>query len=252
MTSNTVAVVMTRRAPCADQRRRARPTVRPLSAQGTRSRSRKRNFTGRIEQPVIRMPAPAQPNTEGCDGLPCVRLLRAVEEKPMFTKRHLATTIVVAAFMAACDDAPSLGGRSPTAPSANSSLASAEQLTQAEAAALSSACGFGSGDDGKVIHGTPPPPGAPPPDTVVGPPNNTPGPPPTGAELAIAGDIESLTGSCPAITFAIGRNTVVRATATTSFGSGSCASLKSRARVGAMGTAQADGSILASCVASSF
>src|SRR5687768_12073412 len=101
------------------------------------------------------MPAPAQPTTEGCDGLPRVsRLLRAVEEKGMFMKRRLVwtTTIVVAALAAACNGAQG-SGQSPTAPSAVGGQGSADSsqgdLTSAQTAALTAACGaFGSGPGG--------------------------------------------------------------------------------------------------------
>jgi len=180
----------------------------------------------------------------------------------MFMKRRfvIATTLAVAAFAGACSSADSAGG-SPTAASATGSQASASNqagLTAAQSAALSAACGpLGTGD-GTVTNGTPP--GTPPPGAVIGGPGGlgpgdtvTTGTPPSGpepdAQLAVTGAVEGLAGSCPSISFTVHGKTV-RTKATTAFGGGACSSLKSGDRIGAMGTFQADGSILASCVAS--
>src|SRR5262249_48462022 len=161
---------------------------------------------------------------------------------------------------AACSGAQDSAGRSPTAPSASQASASNQAgLTAAQSAALSAVCGpLGSGD-GTVTSGTPPT-GTPPPGAVIGGPGGlgpggtvTIGTPPSGptrgAELANAGAAESLAGSCPSISFTVHGNGV-RTNATTAFGRGSCSSLQSGDRIGAVGTLQADGSILASCVAS--
>lgn len=180
-------------------------------------------------------------------------------------KRQLmwATAVMVATLAAACNGAQDSAGLSPTAPSAASGQAagsgglSLSGLTAAQAAELTTACGLGSGD--RVTNGTPPAGGAPPGAITGGPgglgpgdrvTNGTPpsGPPAAGTQLAIGGAVEGLSGSCPSATFSINGKTL-RTNATTSFGSGSCSSLTNGARVGAMGTAQGDGSVVASCVA---
>jgi hypothetical protein len=187
----------------------------------------------------------------------------------MFMKRRFVcgTTFVVAALAAACDRAPDSAGLGGTAPSAiggqGSAISGQGNLTAAQTAALTVACGaFGSGT---VTTPGAPPPGTPPPGAIVagpgdlGPvgsggavttPGAPPGPPAAGTELAIGGTLDNLAGSCPLITFTISGKTV-RTNATTSFGSGSCSLLKNSDRVGAVGTTQADGSIVASCVAGS-
>jgi Domain of unknown function (DUF5666) len=160
-----------------------------------------------------------------------------------------AIPIAVAAFGVACNGTQGSGSRSPAAPSAANDQGSTAGGTAAQAAALSQACGFGDGGD--MTNGTPPP-GSPPPEDHKGPGGQAPtGPAPPGSQLALTGPAEHVAGSCPAISFTIAGNTV-QTNAATSFATGSCSSLKTGAGVGIVGTAQADGSILASCVASGF
>jgi hypothetical protein len=63
------------------------------------------------------------------------------------------------------------------------------------------------------------------------------------------GPVESVTGSCPSITFTIHGN-VVRTNGNTAFANGACSSLKTGGQAGVVGKGQEDGSLLASCVAS--
>jgi Domain of unknown function (DUF5666) len=157
-----------------------------------------------------------------------------------------AIPIAVAAFGSACNGTQG-SGRSPAAPSAANGQGSAASGAAAQAAAQ--ACGFG--DAGNRTQGTPPP-GSPPPNDHQGPGGQAPnGPAPTGSQLALIGPAAGVAGSCPAISFTIAGNTV-QTNAATSFATGSCSSVKTGTGVGIVGTAQTDGSILASCVASGF
>jgi hypothetical protein len=166
----------------------------------------------------------------------------------MFVKQRLvwALALVLAALTTACSGLESAA--SLTAPSAiERSTTSA--LTDTQAAALAESCRVGSGDV-VIAPGTPPssppPPGTPP--QAGSRPGEAPGPAAPGTQVAVGGTVEDRAGNCPEITLRIGgRN--VRIGAATSFGSGSCSSLEKGQLVGAMGTAQADGSIVASCVA---
>jgi hypothetical protein len=167
----------------------------------------------------------------------------------MFMKREWvwATAITIAALSPACNTTDS-AGLSPTAPSASSPT----DLSAEQTAELTEACAFGSGTV-VLVPGPTPPVGAPgtpvtPPTSGTSPGVAPSGPPAPGTQMALGGTIESQTGSCPAITLTIGGK-AVRTTATTSFGSGSCSALKQGDQVGALGTAQADGTLAASCVA---
>ena len=173
----------------------------------------------------------------------------------MFVKPQLvwATTVAAATLVAACNGGPESAKQSPTAPSATETSAgnATNALTETQAAALTASCRFGSGD--VVITPGPPPPGESPGTPGTPPsggtsPGGSPRPPEPGTQLALGAVMERRAGDCPAITFTIGGRTI-RTNVTTSFGGGSCAALENGDQVGAMGTAQADGSIVASCVA---
>lgn len=71
----------------------------------------------------------------------------------------------------------------------------------------------------------------------------TPVPPPATA----TGTVSALTGACPAITFNLDGKVVVT-NAATIYGDKTCADIKNDLKAGALGTAQADGSILAKVV----
>jgi len=180
----------------------------------------------------------------------------------MFTKRQFLWTmpLAVAMLAAGCGGEDS-AGLSPTSFSSSTSQASNSglaTLTAEQNETVAAACGFlHNGDGVTVTIGGPPPPGAPPPTTVVGGEpgrggglgQGPPGPPPAGADVALfGGSVDQVTGSCPSITFTIFGN-VVHTNGSTAFGDGSCASLKAGDQVGVVGTAQTDGSVLASCVA---
>jgi hypothetical protein len=62
------------------------------------------------------------------------------------------------------------------------------------------------------------------------------------------GPIEGVSGSCPSITFTI-HGQVVRTDGNTTFANGSCSSVETGGQAGVVGTAEADGSLVASCVA---
>jgi hypothetical protein len=64
---------------------------------------------------------------------------------------------------------------------------------------------------------------------------------------AIMGTVSGLAGSCPALTFRLADKTI-KTDASTAYGDGGCGDVKNGASAGAIGTAQADGSILASHV----
>src|SRR5262245_31621822 len=180
----------------------------------------------------------------------------------MFTKRQLLWTmpLAVAMLAAGCGGEDS-AGLSPTSFSSSSNQTSnggLATLTAEQKETVAAACGFLQNGDGVTVTiGGPPPPGAPPPTKVIegepgrvgGPDHNPPGPPPTGVDdVLVGGSIDLVTGSCPSITFTIFVN-VVRTNGSTTFGDGSCATVKAGNRVGVVGTAQTDGSVLASCVA---
>jgi hypothetical protein len=172
------------------------------------------------------------------------------------TKFVYATLIAAASIAAACNQSdPS----SPTSPTSReeSSTSLTSGLTAAQTAELSVACGgFGTGD--RITNGTPPTT-PPPARTISGPGPGVPegpglitgprtGAPQAGDQVALFGSVEGLGGSCPSLSFSINGKTV-RTTGTTSFGRGACADLSAGSRAGAIGTAQADGSVSASCVA---
>jgi len=69
----------------------------------------------------------------------------------------------------------------------------------------------------------------------------------TSTEVGVSGAVSSLTGTCPTLSFTVGGKTI-KTTASTSWGDKKCSDLKSGDQVGVAGTAQADGSILASKV----
>jgi hypothetical protein len=165
----------------------------------------------------------------------------------MFVKQPSvwASALVLAALTAACSGLESAAAL--TAPSAiERSTTSA--LTDTQAAALAQSCRVGSGDV-VIAPGTPPPatsPGTPP--QAGSRPGEGPGPTAPGTQVAVGGTVEDRAGDCPEITLRIGGRSV-RIGAATSFGNGSCSSLGKGDLVGAMGSAQPDGSIVASCVA---
>jgi hypothetical protein len=170
------------------------------------------------------------------------------QERTMRVKQQLvwATAVAAAGLVAACSGAP----EGPTAPSAVGSPAGSA-LTEAQTAAVTAECRFGSGN--VVINPGAPPPAGPPgtpgtPPTSGTSPGGPAGPPPPGTQVALGGVLEARDGACPAVTLTISGKTV-RTGSTTSFGSGSCSSLKIGDQVGAMGETQGDGSIIASCVA---
>ena len=182
--------------------------------------------------------------------------------KWMFRKRQLLCAMPLALGMlaTACGGEDS-AGLSPTALSSSVSQSSAgpfTTLTTAEKETVVAACGIERSGEGTTITvGGPPPPGAPPPTKVIegqpglvtGPGLNPPGPPPAGADVALfGGRVERITGSCPAVTFTIFGN-IVHTNGNTAFSDGSCASLKTGDRVGVVGIAHTDGSVVASCVA---
>ena len=72
-------------------------------------------------------------------------------------------------------------------------------------------------------------------------------PPPAPAQVEIKGTVTGLTGTCPAVTFALEGKTI-RASAATAYGDRTCADVKNDVKVTVVGTAQADGSILATKV----
>jgi Domain of unknown function (DUF5666) len=172
----------------------------------------------------------------------------------MFIARQFfrAVPLAVAILAAACNGTPGSAGN-PASPSSSGSPGSqaSSGLTAAQSAAAAAACGVQLGDDGSVTVtvGTPPP-GAPPPHTVEGPDPNPPsGPPPAGAQVMLGGSIEGVAGSCPSLSLTM-HGTTVQTNRATTFGSGTtCASLKAGAHAAAFGTVQANGSLLASCIA---
>jgi hypothetical protein len=192
------------------------------------------------------------PATNGRAGPPREksRLFRAAQERTMRIRQQLvwAATVAAAGLVAACNGAPNPA----TGPSALSSIESpaSTALTADQAAALVAECGFGSGQ--VVLAPGAPPAGSPaPPDkapTSGSSPGGPAGPPAPGAYVALGGVLEGRGGECPAITFTIGGQRI-RTGDTTSFGSGACASLENGDLVGAMGTVQGDGAVVATCVA---
>jgi len=156
--------------------------------------------------------------------------------------------VAVAGVAAACSGSENSPGFSPTPASGNGSSSNA--ASAAATAKVASACGFSQ--DGNVTVGVPPTGADPGPTTSTGSqsggadPNN---PPPAGAEVMLVGPIGSVTGTCPALTLTLAGK-AMRTTAATSFPSGSCDSIRSGGAIGAVGMAQADGSISARCVAS--
>lgn len=65
--------------------------------------------------------------------------------------------------------------------------------------------------------------------------------------VAVSGKLSAVSGTCPALTFTLGGKTV-KTNASTTFSGGACADVKNDASAGAIGAAQADGSILATTV----
>jgi hypothetical protein len=182
----------------------------------------------------------------------------------MFTKRPFVWVPIAVAMLAAACGAENSAGLSPTSlPSSSSPLFGNSRTgrSSAQQEDVAAACGFQQGGaGGTVTIGGPPPADAPPPSTIVGgEPGigsgsglNPPGPPPAGAHVAlVGGPIESVTGSCPSITFTIHGN-VVRTNGDTTFANASCSSVETGGQVGVVGTAEADGSLVASCVATGF
>jgi len=95
----------------------------------------------------------------------------------------------------------------------------------------------------------PPPPPAPAPAPPSGPsppapPPNGPVDPNTGRNVELDGEISRLSGSCPSVTFALGRR-LVRTSPLTEFKKMDCGALRNGLDVKARGVVQADGSILA-------
>ena len=64
---------------------------------------------------------------------------------------------------------------------------------------------------------------------------------------AVTGTINGLSGICPALTFTL-EGKSIKTSAATNFGDGTCAGLRNGLRVGVVGAAQADGSLLATQV----
>jgi uncharacterized protein DUF5666 len=162
-----------------------------------------------------------------------------------------AAPFAVAILAAACNGTPGSTGN-PASPSSSGSQGSQSSsgLTPAQSTAVAAACGLQHGDDGTITAtvGTPPPDGSP--HTVQGPDPNPPsGPPPAGAQVMFGGSIDGVSGSCPSLSLSI-HGTRVQTNSATTFGSGaSCSSLKAGTAAAAFGTIQANGSLLASCVA---
>jgi hypothetical protein len=104
-----------------------------------------------------------------------------------------------------------------------------------------------------------PPPPAPPPPAPTPSPSPTPTPDPTPApspsppvpgptpvrQVEIEGRIQALQGSCPALTFRIGGQTIVYTTAETRFRDVSCAGLRNNMEVEIEGTLMSDGTVRA-------
>jgi hypothetical protein len=72
-------------------------------------------------------------------------------------------------------------------------------------------------------------------------------PPPPPASVSVMGTISGLSGTCPALSFTLERKTIKTSTAT-GYGDGACTGLRNDLKVGVLGTAQGDGSILATQV----
>jgi hypothetical protein len=179
----------------------------------------------------------------------------SIKVMPMMSRVLCTAAIAVAVVSTACDKTPNASSFSPTAPS-SANRSAANDAGSAEPGAA--ACGLAVTTDGgmiSVMNGTPP--GDPPPGG--GPVTSTGsdagglvtspgGPPPTGGQVMLNGIVQDVSGTCPSLVLGMGHSTVITS-ATTAFEIGACSSIKAGDRVGVAGTAQADGSVVASCVA---
>jgi hypothetical protein len=72
-------------------------------------------------------------------------------------------------------------------------------------------------------------------------------PPPPPPAVTVTGTVSGLSGTCPTVTFTV-EGKAIKTSAATGYGDRTCADVKNDAKIGVMGTAQADGSILATQV----